>query len=740
MPGLIDNRLRADERGVASVLVIIALPMIVILMAFAIDLSRWWMVARHMQTQADAGALAAGTMFGDDPLNCTAADIENRARQYAGIGATVAGEGAAQAYNRQSDIKFDNTVPGKFDFRFNNGDYPRGGSPDPDRATYEGQNPCLTGIADVKLTTKDTPWLFDVSGIQQNINAHARVQLLRVSQPDSASPFALETSDPKRIWVEFVDLADPSATPTPIPLYKPDGTQVTGFDLTRMPPDTRGLTPWANTSTFQMRSSPAGRIGARVRVSDALTTVDCSSVAVRCYGTGQVGTQQNSLSAVRFYDDPDAPGVTGVRLGAVDVTPSGPDCDLGSVTNGTEGGFFHTTCTHVDVVAHVEGLTPQTNASARTMKIGSDTLTYVDGSEPSGDPRWQGRVSVPKGAGAKEFSIEWQQLAGDILDDTGATITCLTDIALNPCKGTFTRAHRSFSGDGSKGAPELTRSGIIRDIDVSIGTGTDQLTNNIKVGTCSTASPCPVTATVSASGSIGLSKPTDPPILLRTAAGSLTGLLDCDPAVNSPEWEIAYGCPSKYAENENTSCAAAPYFDNPNKVHEVVNTTPPSQCAGTEQGTISNAITGGMNARAHCIPVQFKALCTTPNGQNKVPVPPNNSCHAKNNWPNFDFTDPRIIQVFLVETGASALSGGHAYPILGFAAFYVTAWDGNTCSGDVDSDGDNDNNFPAGLSTAEKKDAVAGHWVKYVPPNIVGGTNGSCNPNTPVVCVPVLVR
>ncbi|MEY2515708.1 MAG: putative Flp pilus-assembly TadE/G-like [bacterium] len=721
------RRRLADDRGVVTIMVALVFPMLLLCAALAIDASRWWVINRHMQTQADAAALAAGSQMGDDPLTCTETKIVNRAKQYAGISALVPGEAAAQRYNGAEDVQT-STSTYEPNFRFNTAGYARGGSPDSDAATFEGTNPCVSGIADVKLSTVDVPWLLSATGLVNTINAHARVQLLTIGAPKDAAPFGLETTDYKRLWVELIDLSDPAANPAPIPLYKTDGTQVSGFDLSRIGPDASGLTTnWANTATYNLRTSPPGRIGVRVRASNANSTVLCSSTAVKCLGTGTIGSQQNSLTAVRFYDDPNAVGSVGVRLGAVDMAaiPTAGTCDVPSVSNNLDDGFFNTTCNKVTVTAHLAGLTPSLAALLQpvvkvTTSLGTTTLTYVPGSDgaPSFDPRWKGDVPIGLKTGPNEMSVSWEQTGGTITKTGGTGIITCDTTATNPCKGTITNAHRSFSGDGSKTAPQISRVGAIKHLAISVGTGPDQLSNNLKAGTCSAASPCPVTVTAGVAGSIGLSKTTDPPVVLRAGnSGSGTGLLDCNPTPTvSTEEEVALGCPPNYRVNDDFDCSV---FSSPN---QLLSSTPPWYCAGTESGAKVNKVPDGINQRTQC--VKFPGNC--PSFGNPT------QCKSHNNWPNYTDDDPRIVQVFLVEAGSSDLSGGQVFPILGFAAFYLTGWYGNICTGA-------DNEFPAAYSG--EKGTLVGRWVSYRPPNENNNdANGACNLNSPIICVPILVK
>ncbi len=71
------------ERGAVTVLVAILLPVLILLGSIVIDVAGWYQQSRHLQLQADAGALAGAQDF--VPGSCQDASIVNRARQYSGM-------------------------------------------------------------------------------------------------------------------------------------------------------------------------------------------------------------------------------------------------------------------------------------------------------------------------------------------------------------------------------------------------------------------------------------------------------------------------------------------------------------------------------------------------------------------------------------------------------------------------------------------------------------------------------
>ena len=70
------------EHGAVVVIVAVMLPLFALLMSFAIDTSHWWVHKRHLQTQADAAALAGGQ--GPWLPACDKPTINASAKDYSG--------------------------------------------------------------------------------------------------------------------------------------------------------------------------------------------------------------------------------------------------------------------------------------------------------------------------------------------------------------------------------------------------------------------------------------------------------------------------------------------------------------------------------------------------------------------------------------------------------------------------------------------------------------------------------
>ena len=70
-----------SERGAALVMVVVWLPVMLLFFMFVVDVGNWFMHKRHLQMQADAGALAGGGVF---KFPCADTPIVDATRKYAG--------------------------------------------------------------------------------------------------------------------------------------------------------------------------------------------------------------------------------------------------------------------------------------------------------------------------------------------------------------------------------------------------------------------------------------------------------------------------------------------------------------------------------------------------------------------------------------------------------------------------------------------------------------------------------
>jgi len=166
-------------------------PVIVLMMSFVLDVSDVFALQSHLQTQADAGALASANDFPGCLSNPggTNTQITTDVQKYSGLGA---GAYNIQIGNPSSGILESinsTTFPG-----------PAPGAPD-DTNTNP---PCTSDEVDVKMADTNIPWYFHVfSGAA--INAHARVLVGETEAIPYAVPLSFPDPTPASAAACFVD-------------------------------------------------------------------------------------------------------------------------------------------------------------------------------------------------------------------------------------------------------------------------------------------------------------------------------------------------------------------------------------------------------------------------------------------------------------------------------------------------------------------------------------------------------
>jgi hypothetical protein len=98
-----------------------------------------------------------------------------------------------------------------------------------------------------------------------------------------------------------------------------------------------------------------------------------------------------------------------------------------------------------------------------------------------------------------------------------------------------------------------------------------------------------------------------------------------------------------------------------------------------------------------------------------------------NNWPDYPADDRRQVPLFLVPFSAFGNPGSNAtYPVLGFGAFYITGFNGDTCPN---------------ATAVSDQGTIAGYFITYIS-NDPGATPSSkpCDPLALTPCIPVLVK
>jgi hypothetical protein len=619
----------ADERGATLVIVATWLPVLVLFITFVLDVGNWFEHKRHLQTQADAGALAAGGMFnacmGDLLGGGTAgsAAIEATARQYAGDA------GTSGAYNAQ----IGGSNKGAVTIRINHKTYAAGG-PGPDD-TVE-QPPCQAKMVDVKATEAGLPLFFGLVPTFLNIrvlpanNAHARVEVRSLTSEKGSLPVGVPDVNPTIGRVQFLDESDANAVLGSAPLVN------TG--------SSGGLSVWDNSAVPVPITVNTNKIGVRIILGGGTSTT-CGDPLVSCFdqilfvqGWSSAGnaTQPNpplprSVSLFNgtctdpYFSAAAAACTVGVRAN-VDFGTGANDPTLG-----TAPGVGAT------LQATINGVTKPLTYNAATHDWSSAAAAMF---------------SLAPQAGPLQVDLAWAETRG-----TQGGNTCKTGGG-NKCTGTFSAMQRTFTAsDGASGPIKLAQ----------VWEGGSFWVNSLQRGTAHN-----LVVKIGIKASLGnAASVSDPVVSLRVVGGSQNQSLDCDPNYSKLKDELAFGCRPTYAKNTGIAC--------PGSNNVLWGSPQPWQCVALQTGSATNQVSEGMNLRI--LGASKPATCP-PAGQ-----------PGHNNWsmfPNFRPGDPRIIQVFLTPFGSFNGSGSNTVPVTNFATFYVTGWTGqgtgfaNPCQGNGD--------------------------------------------------------
>jgi hypothetical protein len=766
------RRRAADERGAALIFVAVGLPVFVAFGIFVMDVGNWWVHKRHLQIQADAAALAGAREFSFPA--CSDQAIVEEAVDYSGGVLTDPDVNFSGFdidplfYNHQLAATARPLGPTQGLYtQVNTPDpYNRGGDGSPIDADLAAmavadRKPCTSQMVDVKMTETDLPGRFsplrflNVLGFIDFIDARARVELRALEQTTDLLPLAVEDLNPKRVhvWLYDEDTQELLGEAELMPDGNEDGLLMYDNSVTS------GGTPMAvdfRRETINGHDVTKQRVGAVVGFSGS-DSINCADPGVECYGTAADGVTRIRGSRTTEGTDPascadgvdndgdgtlDATGANhdpdcrGVRLGAVSIIK-----DTCGVYAAHENGFFSTTCTDATMTVDLPGFdNDATNSNNRqvTARIHSGNGdSAVDLHWDAGTGLWKttgtDRLPIELAAGTQSIDIEWSQRKNNsFLDMGGATpAVCKSAQSQNPCQGTFTNAHKTFSGTRAVSGPlKEVRVDVAPDVNV----------NNVQ--RCAANQTCPhaIVVRVGLAGRLELTPPDSPPVGLRISASgpefTQTQQLNCQPS--GPQWtprntdqEFAYGCEPMYGIKED------PEPPCPSKAELHGSPNPPAwECVAVKTGEMNGPVGAGLNERILCVPPNPASNCDGHFGKPQ-------SCTSPNRYPNIVDGDPRLLALFLVPYGSLEIAGsGSTVPIINFAYFYVTGWHSkgggfdNPCA---------DPNAPipdvfAPDSDPNDSGVVSGYWVKPVVFNSGGGGEEACNPNTIGGCVAVMTK
>jgi Putative Flp pilus-assembly TadE/G-like len=484
---------RAD--GGVLVMVVLWLPVIILFATLVVDVGNWFAHKRHLQMQADAGALAAGGSF---TVPCSDGPIVDFARRYAGDPANAA------PYNRQIAP----TEQSNVHVLINSTAYWNEGGTD----YSDGGMPCAARMVDVKITEASLPWFLGLKVVPA-INAHARVRIESLSRLAGALPVAVPDIDPRVARAYFVN--------------ESTGAVITSVALTKTG-TANGMASWDNASAPVSLPVDASAIGVRIALGGGASTT-CGEPLVECYDM-QSG---NGVDYVR--------GWTAAGSAAPPNPPLARSVTLFSGSCPRPYFVSEAAACSIGVAATVDfgGVTPA-NAKVSAVLGGVERQLQYD---PASD-HWISTTAggsyftVNPSAGPLPVELKWE------VNDTTVTIggNRCTTTGGNKCKGTFGVVQRTFSAQSD-------RSGPLRIVQVWENGSGD--VNSFQVGTSHD-----LVVKIAVAGNLAVAQSVSDPVVLLRVTGSQNQSVDCDPNLPNLREEIRNGCAPQYAVNSGFTCPA----------------------------------------------------------------------------------------------------------------------------------------------------------------------------------------
>jgi Putative Flp pilus-assembly TadE/G-like len=193
------------EQGAVLVMVAVFAPVAIVLAGFAIDTGNWWLHKRHLQLQADAGALAAAQNF----QPCSNEAIYKQVGQYSGAELVETPQGRVKTATAESELynRQPNAPQERIHELINSQSYYQESAASDASAIHKP--PCEADMVDVKLTETNLPWYMRALSNVPYINVHARVEIRQETQTAGKGilPVALADSNPRSAAACFVNEA-----------------------------------------------------------------------------------------------------------------------------------------------------------------------------------------------------------------------------------------------------------------------------------------------------------------------------------------------------------------------------------------------------------------------------------------------------------------------------------------------------------------------------------------------------
>ena len=529
--------LTSREEGGIIVFAAMQMPVVLLFLAFSVDIGNWWVHKQHLQLQADAAALAGGALLGDcfsDPVGANTL-IQDEATRFSG--------GGGSAYNGQVG----GTNKGTISVLYQSATYAAGSAGSDDTET---QPPCATPslMFDVKASEADLPLIFQIPGLSEvtALKAHARVQLKTVEVQDGMLPVAVPDLRFNYVFATFVN-------------------EVTGAAL-----GTVELKRAGTSGNDQLWMTPAGipvsiasaRVGVRLRlVGGTDPNAACGQLFTECYDMGSA----NGVVHIRGWSTGAAPSARNVWLLPGSCLPD---------------AYFAVNACSAGIQAQVDlGATHPLTGTGVTAEVwatvdGTGTYPLTAGGT-SGLVTWTAASGLPlagEGPHTVGLNWSWKQTSG-----TWNGLTC-NNRNNNPCKasGTFGPVQRAFIGGPG-------RSGPLRRVQVFESGVTSSGSNSFQTGATPTLG-----ISIAVTGSLKVQTSASDPVVELRVTGSQNQSIDCDPAFSNLAEELEKGCGPAYKINRTLACPG---------YNELWTLPEPWECVKTQTGGAVGQVERGMKER-----------------------------------------------------------------------------------------------------------------------------------------------
>jgi hypothetical protein len=728
-----------SERGAVMVMVAAWLPVLALLVSFAIDFAHFFDYSRNLQNRVDAATLAGGHQLAIC-LGSPTLDEERRigeiAEQYSGPPYTTTATpfdslvNLPYSYNQMTSDGFPSPPylnalhlsPEKgqeeqnFHLLLNSSEYwptvaqngPDGygdmGSychaVDPAEPDPSDPNACVPGntcaMVDSRITQANVPLFFKLLGFQPNISAHARVQLKIVGGFSHALPIGVgDAGESGCLVARVVDETNPNAGPNS------DGV-ISQWSLSReftIDPVTgdKVLTNYWSGPMPGTLSIPATSGKPDQLAVQAVIPADCSDpfAGGDVYDAPATGPNAgHGIVFVNTYTPLPADGTVAAPTRGSVWLEQGPD-PATSCTDPYFNYFTSGSCT-VRLRAQVDFPTPPPGTTYG-VSVSKDGAAYqdmpFDTTDSHGNKLWANDFSIQAESGRHTFALSWYYKTGGSGPCTSAAAGSNKNCQFNggaPVQATFSafadgtgiddsgpviEAHVGCTGD-------TTTCPYVPDVDGTSTAGAPSGANSIP-GSGAGSSP---TLTVRFK-LLGLqsSAATDKPTILRSSVqgSKRTGIFDCGQGPNASGFDqvaTGGGCGTYPGTSSLSTYTSTATWTSGQWPDCTVLSSDPIDCAepvpGNMRQPVNDAIAIDVCGDKNCASTPSGKACDYWEPYKTGDGPLPNPLN--DTTPQFK-NDPRAIPMVITAPQDLALpiNDPRWIRILGFAVFYVTGWDGD---------------------------------------------------------------